>query len=47
MTKKKYAIKKIICHSIEDQRVALQEVEYMKQIKHPNVIELIDSTFKG
>lgn len=46
-TKKKYALKKITCHSIEDQKVALQEVEYMKKIQHPNVIELIDSTFKG
>lgn len=46
-TKKRYALKKIICHSIEDQNIALAEVEFMKQIKHTNVIELIDSTFKG
>lgn len=46
-TKRRYALKRITCHSIEDQRTALQEVEYCKKIKHPNVIELVDSTFKG
>lgn len=45
--KKLYAVKKIICHSIEDQKQALQEIEYHKKLKHPNIIELIDSTFKG
>ncbi|KAI4454530.1 serine/threonine-protein kinase 16 [Holotrichia oblita] len=45
--KKLYAVKKIICHSIEDQKLALQEIEYYKKLKHPNIIELIDSTFKG
>lgn len=46
-TKRKYALKRITCHSIEDQKAALLEVEYGKQLQHPNVIELVDSTFKG
>lgn len=46
-TKKKYALKKMICHSIEDQKFALKEIEYYKKLKHPNIVELVDSTFKG
>ncbi|KYM85597.1 Serine/threonine-protein kinase 16 [Atta colombica] len=47
VTHKKYAIKKIICHGPEDQQLATKEVEYYKLIKHPNVIECLDSTCKG
>ncbi|KAK4878150.1 hypothetical protein RN001_010656 [Aquatica leii] len=47
VTKRCYAVKRIICHSIDDQKVALQEIEYYRKLKHPNIIELIDSTFKG
>jgi serine/threonine kinase 16 len=43
----KYAIKKIICHGLEDQRLAIKEIEYHSIVKHPNVIELIDSTHQG
>ncbi|CAH0549324.1 unnamed protein product [Brassicogethes aeneus] len=46
-TKKKYALKRILCHSIEDQKRAMQEITYCKKLRHPNIIELIDSTFKG
>ncbi|XP_076292890.1 serine/threonine-protein kinase 16 [Lasioglossum baleicum] len=46
-THKKYAIKKIICHGLEDQRLAAKEIEYHNLVKHPNVIECIDSTYKG
>lgn len=46
-TKKWYAVKRIICHSVDDQKIALQEIEYCKKLRHPNIIELIDSTFKG
>ncbi|XP_011140913.1 serine/threonine-protein kinase 16 isoform X1 [Harpegnathos saltator] len=46
-THKKYAIKKIICHGPEDQQLAMKEVEYYKQIKHPNVIKCIDSAREG
>lgn len=47
VTHKKYAIKKIVCYGSEDQQLAGKEVEYYKLIKHPNVIECIDSTRKG
>ncbi|KAL6254599.1 hypothetical protein P5V15_014651 [Pogonomyrmex californicus] len=47
ITRKKYAIKKIICHGLEDQQLAIKEIEYYKLIKHPNVIECIDSTCEG
>lgn len=47
ITHKKYAIKKIVCHGQEDQRLAAKEVEYHNIVKHPNVIECIDSTHKG
>nr|CAH7749803.1 unnamed protein product [Callosobruchus chinensis] len=46
-TKKKYALKRIICHSIDDQKTAMQEINYYKKLRHPSIIELIDSTFKG
>lgn len=46
-TKKKYAVKRITCHSIEDQKIAMQEINYYKKLRHPNIIELVDSTFKG
>ncbi|KAF5285464.1 hypothetical protein FQA39_LY16638 [Lamprigera yunnana] len=46
-TRRCYALKHIICHSVDDQKVALQEIEYYKKLKHSNIIELIDSTFKG
>lgn len=46
-TRRKYAVKKIICHGLEDQRLAGKEIEYHNLVKHPNVIECIDSTYKG
>lgn len=47
ITHKKYAIKKIICHGPEDQQLAMKEAKYYNLIKHPNVIECIDSICKG
>lgn len=46
-TKKKYALKRITCHSVDDQKIAMQEINYYKKLRHPNIIELVDSTFKG
>jgi len=46
-TKKKYALKRLTCHSIDDQKIASQEIAYYKKLKHPNIIELIDSCIKG
>ncbi|RZB38951.1 serine/threonine-protein kinase 16 [Asbolus verrucosus] len=46
-TKRKYALKRILCHSVEDQKTAMEEIAYCRKLKHPNIIELVDSTFKG
>lgn len=46
-TKRKYALKRITCHSIEDQKIALREVELTQSIKHQNVVEIIDFELKG
>jgi serine/threonine kinase 16 len=45
-THKIYAVKKIICHGEEDQKVAMKEVECHGIVKHPNVIECFDSALK-
>ncbi|KAJ9577513.1 hypothetical protein L9F63_005886 [Diploptera punctata] len=42
-TGKTYAVKKIICHGEEDQNIAMKEVEYHGLVRHPNIIECIDS----
>lgn len=41
---KDYALKRITCHSNEEERVALQEIELMKTFHHPNVIPLEESS---
>lgn len=46
-TKRKFALKRITCHSIEDQRNALREIELTRSIKHPNLIEVIDFEVEG
>lgn len=46
-TKKKYALKRITCHSLEDQKIALSEIEICKKINHPNVIKVVDFCVKG
>jgi serine/threonine kinase 16 len=43
---KTYAVKKIICHGEEDQKVAMKEVEYHGILRHPNIIECFDSALK-
>ena len=47
LSRKKFAIKKIICHGPEDQQLALKEIEYHTIVKHPNIIECVDSTHEG
>lgn len=42
-----YAVKSIICHSKEDERIAMQEVEYYRALKHPNLVECIDAALVG
>ena len=34
-----YALKKIRCHSTEDEAAAEQEIKYHKMINHPSVIQ--------
>lgn len=46
-TKRKFALKRITCHSIEDQNIAMREVELTRSVKHPNIVEIIDYELKG
>lgn len=46
-TKRKFALKRITCHSIEDQKYAMREIELTRSIKHSNVVEIIDFELKG
>lgn len=46
-TRKRYAVKKITCHSLDDQKQAMDEVAYHKQLDHPNVIKCLDSKCEG
>lgn len=43
-TKRKFVVKKIICHGLEDQKIAMQEVEYHNMLKHPNILPCLDHT---
>lgn len=45
--KKRFAVKKIICHSLEDQKIALAEVNYYKMLDHPNILRCLDSAVEG
>ncbi|KAB7494737.1 Serine/threonine-protein kinase 16 [Armadillidium nasatum] len=47
ITHKLYALKKIICHSPEDQKIALTEVDYYKLFDSQHIIECIDSDYVG
>lgn len=46
-TKRKYALKRISCHSTDDQRIAVREIELTRTIKHPNVVEIMDWKLEG
>lgn len=46
-TRRKYAVKRITCHSLEDQRNALREIELCKRIKSDNVVHVVDSDCDG
>jgi len=41
------ALKKIICHSSEDEQIALNEVKYCQKFRHANIIELIEHCVKS
>ncbi|KAL1448496.1 hypothetical protein WDU94_012411 [Cyamophila willieti] len=46
-TKKKFALKKIICHGREDQAQAMREIEHHKTFVHPNILPLLDHALTG
>ncbi|XP_035222115.1 serine/threonine-protein kinase 16-like [Stegodyphus dumicola] len=41
-THRSYALKRIVCHSKEDERCAMKEAEYHNMFNHPNIIKCID-----
>ena len=46
-TGKKFAMKKITCHSIEDQNLAIKEVEITRNLDHPNIVKVVGSSTTG
>merc|ERR1712098_7462 len=46
-TGKKFALKRMTCHSIEDQNTALREVEVTRQLQHPNIVRLVGAGTQG
>lgn len=46
-TRRCYAIKRITCHSIEDQNIALREIENCRKIDSENVIRVVDYELNG
>ena len=46
-TNRNYALKRITCHSTEDQIQAKKEIDYHKKFNHPNILPLIGSEIKG
>lgn len=46
-TRRCFAIKRITCHSIEDQNIALREIENCRKIDSENVIRVIDYELNG
>jgi serine/threonine kinase 16 len=43
----KVALKRITCHSIEDQNLAKAEIQTMKKLAHENIIKLVGWTMVG
>ncbi|GAB0091635.1 serine/threonine-protein kinase 16 [Sergentomyia squamirostris] len=46
-TKTKYALKRMTCHGIEDQQIALKEIQLSGSINHKNIINVVDYQIKG
>lgn len=46
-TRKLVAIKKIICHGLEDERIALREAEFHEVLQHDNIMKCLDSSLTG
>ncbi|ALC45301.1 CG1227 [Drosophila busckii] len=47
ITHRSYAIKRITCHSLDDQNIALREIENYRKIESPHVISIVDYELKG
>lgn len=47
VTKNKYVLKHIRCHSKDDENIAMKEIEMCKKINHDNVVKIIDFMLKG
>lgn len=46
-TKRKFALKRITCHSRDDENVAKREIEISKMVQQKNVVDVVDYEFKG
>jgi len=47
-TGKRYAVKRITCHSIEDQNIAITEIEINRRFsQHPNIVTLVGAELTG
>lgn len=46
-TRDKFALKRITCHSTEDQIAAQREIEFHKHLDHPGILELEASAVIG
>jgi len=46
-TGKKFAVKRITCHSIEDQNCALQEVKITGSMQHPHIVRVLGCETRG
>jgi len=46
-SRKKHALKRITCHSIEDQQVAQREIDIMAKLEHPGIIRLVGFSILG
>ena len=46
-THEEFALKRIVCHSPEDQRIALSEVEVHRLVQHPSVLDVVDYDLRG
>jgi len=46
-TGKKFALKRITCHSVEDQNQACKEVEITRGLNHPNIVRVVGSSTSG
>ncbi|KAK3932870.1 Serine/threonine-protein kinase 16 [Frankliniella fusca] len=46
-SKRLVAIKKIICHGMDDEKTALREAEYHDVLQHKNILRCLDSSLTG